>query len=397
MSLINQMLQDLDARRSEVPGTGTYGSQVRVVGKRGSRTHIAWWIVLAVAVILAGVVAWLLLRPAPAASTARTENRPSTPVKAAAVPAPSATPVAPVAPVAPTASSQEKIDTATAPNVLPASDVKPVAKMVQAQVLTPPSEPPLASKQAAVQDKPAKSIKPAVSVPVAKARETAEEPIREQAHPAPRMAKLPEPSVPVALNKQVKESSPAQRADNEYRKALQLRQHGKTSDAVASLEQVLQLDAQHAAARQVLVGILLESRRQDDAFRRAREGLDIDPAQPGLAMIASRLQLEKGELRPAIDTLERSLRYALDRADYQAYLAALLQRDTRHKEAVEHYLVALQKSPQNGVWWMGLGISLQAEHRMSEAEEAFSRAKGSNSLSPELLAFVESKLTQLQR
>ncbi len=89
--------------------------------------------------------------------------------------------------------------------------------------------------------------------------------------------------------------------------------------------------------------------------------------------------------------------YATDRADYQAFLAALLQRDSRNKEAAELYLQALQKSPQTGIWWMGLGISLQAESRVPEAQEAFSRAKASNSLSPELLAFVESKLKQLQR
>jgi MSHA biogenesis protein MshN len=44
---------------------------------------------------------------------------------------------------------------------------------------------------------------------------------------------------------------------------------------------------------------------------------------------------------------------------------------------------------------MGLGISLQAENRLQEAKEAFSRAKMSNTLTPELQAFVDQKLAQL--
>jgi MSHA biogenesis protein MshN len=163
------------------------------------------------------------------------------------------------------------------------------------------------------------------------------------------------------------------------------------------MEQVLQLDSRHSSARQSLVGLLLESRRHDEALRNALEGLSIDAAQPGLAMIAARLQLEKSDLRPAIQTLEKTLPHAADRADYQSFLGALLQRDGRNKEAVEHYLIALQKAPQNGVWWMGLGISFQADNRLPEAQEAFGRAKATNSLSSELLAFVESKLKQLQR
>jgi MSHA biogenesis protein MshN len=44
---------------------------------------------------------------------------------------------------------------------------------------------------------------------------------------------------------------------------------------------------------------------------------------------------------------------------------------------------------------MGLGISLQAEKRNAEALDAFQRAKGSGTLSQELLAFVERRLQQL--
>jgi MSHA biogenesis protein MshN len=45
---------------------------------------------------------------------------------------------------------------------------------------------------------------------------------------------------------------------------------------------------------------------------------------------------------------------------------------------------------------MGLGISLQALNRNSEAQEAFRRAKSSNTLNPELQAFVDQRLKQLQ-
>jgi MSHA biogenesis protein MshN len=144
----------------------------------------------------------------------------------------------------------------------------------------------------------------------------------------------------------------------------------------------------------MLVGLLLQGKSTDEAVRRAQEGLALDPSQFGLAMILARTQVELRDVKSALATLERSLPYATERADYQAFLAALLQRDKRDKEAIDHYVAALAKVPQNGVWWMGLGISLQAENRLPEAKEAFGRAKTSNTLTPELLAFVNQKLSQ---
>jgi MSHA biogenesis protein MshN len=144
-----------------------------------------------------------------------------------------------------------------------------------------------------------------------------------------------------------------------------------------------------------LIGLLLNAKRTDDAMSRAKEGLALDSSQTSLAIILARLQVDKGDLQDAIDTLQRSMSAGAANAEYQAFYAALMQRSANHKEAVEHYAAALRLSPQNGVWWMGMGISLQAEGRTDEAKDAYLRAKSSGALSPALATFVDQRLNQL--
>lgn len=51
---------------------------------------------------------------------------------------------------------------------------------------------------------------------------------------------------------------------------------------------------------------------------------------------------------------------------------------------IEHDIGAIRLAPQNGIWWMGLGISLQGDSRNGEARDVFRRALATNSLSKEL-------------
>jgi MSHA biogenesis protein MshN len=192
----------------------------------------------------------------------------------------------------------------------------------------------------------------------------------------------------------VQESAP-QRAEGEYRHALNALQDGRMTETIAALEQTLKLDPGHDAARQTLVGLLIEAKRTDEAIRHLQAGLALDPRQPALAMLLARLQIERGA--SGIDTLTRTLPYAGNNADYHAFLAGALQREQRHREAAEQYQAALRAAPANGVWWMGLGMSLQAEKRNGEALDAFQRARASGTLSGELQGFVERRLQQLGR
>jgi MSHA biogenesis protein MshN len=195
-----------------------------------------------------------------------------------------------------------------------------------------------------------------------------------------------------------RQESAGQRAESQYRRALASMQEGRLTETVAALEAALHIDPGHEAARQTLVGLLVEAGRFDEAMRQLQLGLSLDPRQPALAMLLARLQIERGEsgLQNGIDTLMRTLPFAGNDPDYRAVLAGALQRQGRHREAAEQYAQALRGAGK-AVWWMGMGISLQADKRNGEALDAFRKARGAGLPSAELQAFVERRIQQLER
>lgn len=403
MSLINQMLMELDARRSDANGASPFGLQVRSVPVR-RKVHAAWWVALALACLLIVVLGWVMLRPptivvsspVQAQLPLRFETdidsaRLATPESQSVQPKPVTMRAVPLAPIMEVPVTVEEVlvskDVAAAPPAATSTLMAPVGPVSGVTAGAPAG--PSATSPDLRGSVPAK---PALPKPVTEQLTSTPKAIE----PLPPKPDLTD-SAPSVVAKQVKELTTQQRAENEFRKATVSIQQGRQSEAIAALEQALQLDAKHVSARQVLIGVLLDTKRMDEAMRIASEGVDLDPGQSGLAMVLARLQIEKNALRPAIETLERSRPYATERADYMAFLAALLQRDAQHGRAAEAYMLALQKTPQNGVWWMGLGISLQAEQRIAEAREAFSRARSDDSLAPDLRAFVSARLAQLPR
>jgi MSHA biogenesis protein MshN len=194
---------------------------------------------------------------------------------------------------------------------------------------------------------------------------------------------------------QGRQETGAQRAEGDYRRALASLQEGRMTETVAALEQALKYEPTHEAARQTLVGLLIEANRTDEAMRQLQLGLTLDARQPAMAMLLARLQIERGG--NGIDTLMRTLPYAGNDPDYHAFVAAALARQQRHREAAEQYQQAVRAMPSNGVWWMGLGMSLQAEKRNGEALDAYQKARASGALSEELLGFVERRIQQLGR
>jgi MSHA biogenesis protein MshN len=423
MSLINKMLQDLDARGT--PAAESLPSQIRPVAQPraglaervdGRTLRLAAICSVAGGVILAASwFGWAHYQ----------KSRGAAKPAAAVVPA-----VAGPAPVQTKPAQGQGMSSTITVEPVKADDRfdAPAAKAVNAKSVAghePDSEEARAARQAIMSELQSR-MAPVRARPAAPAHEAKHKSKQESKHESKRETKLearrrklaeererkaakhdkahaksgPATDAPVAAAKGrraaqgVQEAAP-QRAEGEYRRALIALQDGRMTETVAALEQALRIDPGHEAARQTLVGLLIEAKRSDEAIRQLQAGLALDARQPALAMLLARLQIERGG--SGIDTLTRTLPYAGNNADYHAFLAGALQREQRHREAAEQYQAALRAAPANGVWWMGLGMSLQAEKRNAEALEAFQRARASGTLSAELLAFVERRLQQLSR
>lgn len=194
------------------------------------------------------------------------------------------------------------------------------------------------------------------------------------------------------IDKRLREQTPRQRAEAEYSRGATALQQGRMSEARSAFEAALQIDPAYHAARQALAGVLIDARLPADAMLVLQEGLQLAPAQFGLAMMAARLHVERGELDIAVQTLARSAEYAGNSADFSGFYAGLLQRQKKHAEAVDFFDRALRLRPNAGVWLLGMGVSLEALGRNAEAQEAFRRAKSSGNLTPELQSYADQRL-----
>ncbi len=470
MSLINQMLQDLDTRRASERERSALPSYVRALPE-GEKTPLSWWLYGVGAVMGLAVIAWQVhgRYAASPENSSTTSQAPTTVPASASVKTPDAS-VAAVTPPSASPAARMSLDLEHLPqsvNSLSSSTknlrdqiadnkskktlplqmasvgsnvdanrttVQKTAVMTQSTTSanspstnrtaanTATIEPPRTTTQtnssvfAPLPFNPSAITLPVVTNEASKPATTAATtssagaatkavtnapsgPSSVSIKPSGRAADAVTENVVPADARIDKRSQPLnaqQLAENEYRAAVTALNQGQLAEAQEGFRHTLEHAPSHVGARQALLGLLLEQKKSAEAEQLLQQGLTLNPNQPGFALALARLEVEHGDAAGAITTLQKTAPSAQNSPDYLGFLAALLQRQSRHQEAVTYYQSTLRLAPGSGVWLMGMGISLQALNRNAEAQDAFRRAKATNTLNADLLAFVDQRLKQLQ-
>ncbi|HNI50187.1 MAG TPA: tetratricopeptide repeat protein [Azospira sp.] len=115
-----------------------------------------------------------------------------------------------------------------------------------------------------------------------------------------------------------------------------------------------------------------------------------DPSRIAAAKRLARLHAEARNWEAAWRVLERSQPYALKDAEYQGFVGTVLRQQKRPGEAAAAYRRAIALQPQEGRWWVGLGLSLEDAGLRQEAKQAYAAARErEQTLSPALLKITE--------
>jgi len=186
-------------------------------------------------------------------------------------------------------------------------------------------------------------------------------------------------------------------AETVYRGGLQLYRAGSINDGLEQIMLALEQDPDHIQARTTLATFLADQGRTRMALDVLQQGLALHPRESGWAQLRARLLYDADDVDGAVQTLRNALPDVQEDPEYHGFLAALLQRQNRHSEAVGYYKNILEVKPHNGIWWMGFGISLERIGQSRDANFAYERALDDNALSSELRGYVNKRIMIVSR
>lgn len=200
----------------------------------------------------------------------------------------------------------------------------------------------------------------------------------------------------VVIEKTERPLTAHQRAELSYQEGFQLLQRGSQRQGEVKLRAALEQYPQHVKAREMLAGVYIKAGRYVEAAELLRVGIHLVPGYTLFSKLYARVLLEQKNPQLAIKVLEQQLPAVEVDPDYHALLAATYQRVNNHKQAVEEYLKVVGVQPQAGVWWLGLAISLEKTGKNKEALEAYQRAQETGTLNAGLTKFSNNRVSALK-
>lgn len=402
MSLINQMLKDLDERRrKQAVASNDLISDLPVVGgvksgwKRCCNPAVA--VVLLLLVVVSGATIGIVLwkkHPRPAVRPAVTLD----PVRARTVKRVVARPAA--EPRSRQKSPERKTSMGGKPLKQVAS-TKDVARSAAASSPSGKSSSKAGKRQEEGEAAMANSSPP--SFPAAAA--ASEEEVSR--HPQSDLERASSPAQSLVTERRQKSKAAFRRlphpvtpelvAAEAFHKAMNNIGNGRLRQAESELRRALKAEPGHLRARETLASLLLRTGRVTEAATLLRRGVQLAPGFMPFRESYARILVSRGQLRQAEQTLTAGrLSSVAAEPDSFALLAAIYQRRGKYEAAASIYRKLLAFRPEEAVWWMGLGIALESGGKPGQARIAYRKALDGGALPAKLKRFVNDRLKDLR-
>lgn len=197
------------------------------------------------------------------------------------------------------------------------------------------------------------------------------------------------------INKTIRPLTFEQQSQQAFLRAVSLLGNGNQLGAKLALEESLSYSQAHLRARETLVAILLNDGRISEAASTLRDGLRLMPDAAPLAKLYARILVDQSAVAQAVIVLERAKPEVSADPEYYALLAALYRQEKKHGQSAQVYQRILMQRPGVASWWMGLGLSQDAMGENEKAVDAFRRAQRAGGLNAQVLQYIQSRIVAL--
>ncbi|MDP3517521.1 MAG: hypothetical protein Q8S94_10185 [Pseudohongiella sp.] len=385
MSLVNDMLRDLDARRREVPTRGLGAEKLVPASERAAKSNARRIIALvALLLVLLGalMVAYLLTirqnsgqLPMPVAQSTQLNTQNTAPENVAQSAAVAESSAGGTDPLANFSNSMPVTDISQLEARLRQLEAQNQA-LLQAQAQ---ADATARAQQQAQLEQLAVVRQPQVAADTQINREWADAPalpaeteVETPANPSTTSSETdPQQS---ASSRVARELSFYDRDRQQVQTALQQWASGQQLTALQTLDSFAFENPQAHYSRETLVKLLIQMGETERAMQAAELGLAIQPGSVIYRKLKARLLLAANTPIEAVDLLAVASPAVGTDTEYHDLLASAYLGARQYEGAVGSYQALLQQDSNEARWWYGLAASLDALGRSADAVAAYEQA-----------------------
>ena len=187
--------------------------------------------------------------------------------------------------------------------------------------------------------------------------------------------------------------SPQALAANKISEAEQAMERNNLAKAEALFEEVLLVMPEHETARKQLAALWYGKKAYRDAINLLSQGIALAPPAQEMRLMSARIYYEQGQIRQAYKIL-RPIK-ASNSAEIQTLLANTSAELNEHNSAITAYQKLITLDPDVGRWWLGVAVSLDSLGNFVPARDAYKKAIARNNLSSSAMQFARERLIEL--
>lgn len=158
-------------------------------------------------------------------------------------------------------------------------------------------------------------------------------------------------------------------------------------------EDVLIIEPANKQARKKLAALWFGRKSYQQALNLLSQGISIDHLDGELRLLKARIHLNQGQKQAAYKTLQSLPDY--EQEEYQVTLANIAQQIEQYASAISAYKVLINMQPYSGRWHLGLAIIYDKHSQFVLAKKEYTIALTKADLSASSVKFAEQRMQAL--